>query len=950
MQRSRRTRGIVAMYVVAAALCAAVPVVVAHASPATSSSSLAGGPDAMAVTAPLRNMKVIKAPPGRVIPAPHLPRHGAASTDGGWSPSIAAQAAHLAATAALPSTSTNFEGINNLDGVMPPDSNGDVGPHDYVQWVNVHLQVYDKTTHAGRFASPIPGNQIWAVLSGSLCSSTNNGDPIVLYDPMADRWLLSQLAFATDSLGNPVGPFAICVAVSTTGDPTGSYTAYQYTLSSTLLPDYPKWSVWPDGYYLTVNDFDASKSFAFAGAGVFVFDRTRMLAGQTAGWVSPGSPIGGGTTYGGLLPATLNGWNLPPAGSSAYVASIDDTGTGSQSDTFRIWKIKPNFSTSPASVVMSGPTNLPITGFTTGVGGIPQGDSRTKPLDPLDDRAMYRLNYRNFGDHESLVVNHTVEVATNQAGVRWFEVRDPGGTPTVYQQSTYAPDTTSRWMGSVNMDHSGDMALGFSAASTTVYPSIRWTARLAGDPLNTMAGDTNLGTGESTIAAGSSWQYNGPFTSNPTRWGDYSSMSIDPTDDCTFWYTNEYIGTQNTRGPAWQTRIASFRLPQCTSPRASISPPALTFGDTAVGATSAAQNVTITNPGNGPLTVRNVAFGGTNVADFSTSATLPVTVPPGGSTVIPVSFAPTATGTRTATLSVSDDASLYPQIVPLSGAGTNPAPVISGFVPGSGLPGMSVVISGSGFTGATGVGFNGTAAVSFTVDSDAQVTATVPVGATSGPITVTTGAGTATSVGSFTVGCAAGQWLAQFYPNQSLSGVPVASTCEASISHNWGTAGPGVGGLGGSNYSVRWTQTVSLAGTYVFTATGDDGIRVLVDNSTLIDGWVLQGPTTYTASAVLAAGSHPVEVDYFQAGGGAVAQFSYANIGPACTSGQWLAQFYPNQSLSGVPVASTCEASINHNWGTAGPGVGGLGGSNYSVRWTQTVSLAGDVCVHRDRG
>ena len=133
--------------------------------------------------------------------------------------------------------------------------------------------------------------------------------------------------------------------------------------------------------------------------------------------------------------------------------------------------------------------------------------------------------------------------------------------------------------------------------------------------------------------------------------------------------------------------------------------------------------------------------------------------------------------------------------------------------------------------------------------------------------------------------CTSGQWLAQFYPNQSLSGVPVASTCEASINHNWGTAGPGVGGLGGSNYSVRWTQTVSLAGTYVFTATGDDGIRVLVDNSTLIDGWVLQGPTTYTASAVLAAGSHPVEVDYFQAGGGAVAQFSYANIGPACSLG-----------------------------------------------------------------
>ena len=427
-------------------------------------------PTGFAVSPPLRSMKPRPAPQGpqRTLPVHPLPHRAT------FAPDAALQTTQTATTTPSPGNGATWEGVGNIDGVAPPDTNGDVGPTDYVQWVNLHYAVYDKAT-GNQILGPLAGDQIWSALGNSSdgCSSTNNGDPIALYDRFSDRWLLSQFSFPN---GSNSGPYYQCIAVSTTGDPTGTFTLYAYQVSSNLMNDYPKFGVWPDGYYMTVNDFKNGSSFS--GAGVFAFDRLKMVAGvQSVPMITAGSnPISGGTTYGGLLPASVDGFTSPPSNSPEYFVAIDDTASGTADDTLRIWKWHPDFAT-PGVGTFSGPVNVPITGFSAALTGIPQPAKR-KTLDPLNDRAMYRLAYRNFGDHEALVVNHSVDVTSTQEGIRWIEIRDPGGSPSVYQQSTYAgspADTVSRWMGSVAMDHVGDMALGYSKSSSSVYPTISYT-------------------------------------------------------------------------------------------------------------------------------------------------------------------------------------------------------------------------------------------------------------------------------------------------------------------------------------------------------------------------------------------------------------------------------------------------------------------------------------------
>jgi hypothetical protein len=162
---------------------------------------------------------------------------------------------------------------------------------------------------------------------------------------------------------------------------------------------------------------------------------------------------------------------------------------------------------------------------------------------------MFRLAYRNFGDHESLVVNHSVQNASGVKGVRWYELQDPNGSPFVYQQGTFIPDPTSRWMGSIAMDRVGDIAVGYSASSRTIRPAIRYTGRTPVDPLGTLEDENSI------IEGGGSQQ------PNLARWGDYSALTIDPVDDCTFWFTTEYH--QADGGFNWNTRIASFQFPSC---------------------------------------------------------------------------------------------------------------------------------------------------------------------------------------------------------------------------------------------------------------------------------------------------------------------------------------------------------------------------------------------------
>jgi len=438
-------------------------------------------------------------------------------------------------SAAAPFTSTNFDGIGNgvagfsVNGA-PPDTNGDVGPNHYVQTVNTDFAIYTKS--GTLLYGPAALNTLWSGFGGG-CQSNNDGDPTVVYDRMANRWIISQFSVSTT-------PYLQCVAVSQTGDPTGAW--YRYSFPYPNFPDYPKMGVWPDAYYVTFNMFSNGGN-TFAGATVCAFDRSKMLLGQAA----TQQCFNTSTSYGGLLPADMTGTRQPPAGSPNYVL-----GLGATSSTLAFWKFHVDWNT-PSNSTFTGPTSLSVASYSEACGStgtcIPQAGT-TQRLDSLGDRLMYRLAYRNFGDHEALVVNHSVTAGTG-VGVRWYELRTPGTTPTVFQQGTYAPDSNYRWMGSIAMDQSGNMALGFSLSGSALNPQIHYTGRLATSPAGVMD------QGEGTIINGTGSQTG----SGLSRWGDYSSMTVDPSDDCTFWYTNEYIPSNGAFN--WRTRIGSFKFSNC---------------------------------------------------------------------------------------------------------------------------------------------------------------------------------------------------------------------------------------------------------------------------------------------------------------------------------------------------------------------------------------------------
>jgi hypothetical protein len=420
----------------------------------------------------------------------------------------------------------NFNG-QHADNVAPPDTNGAVGATQYVQWVNLVFNIYDKNTGT-KLAGPFPGTQFWAGFGGP-CQTQNGGDPIIQYDKAAGRWVAQQIAFATFSAAS------ICVAVSTTSDALGSYARYEYAFGN-QFPDYPKLGVWPDAYYLTVNTFPNGTSFA--GARACALDRSKMLLGMPAPTaicfqLTP--------TDSSLLPSDLDGSTPPPAGSPNYNI---DLGT---STTLRLWKFHVDFAV-PANSTFTGPTLITVASYTQRFANIPQ-PSPGELLDSLGDRLMYRLAYRNFGTHEAIVANHTVDNAS-KAAVRWYEIRSPGTTPTVFQQGTIAASLIHLWMGSIAQDKMGNIAIGFSASNnTTIKPSVVVAGRVPSDPAGTITFRSFMvrGTGVQT------------FTSN--RWGDYSAMVIDPIDDCTLWYTQEYYITNGSFN--WDTRIGKFSFPTC---------------------------------------------------------------------------------------------------------------------------------------------------------------------------------------------------------------------------------------------------------------------------------------------------------------------------------------------------------------------------------------------------
>ncbi len=407
----------------------------------------------------------------------------------------------------------NFDGVGNVNNVFPPDTEGDVGPNHYFQMVNLSFAIYTKD--GVLMYGPVDNSTLWDGFIGSW-TGTNDGDPIVLYDHLADRWLASQFAVNTSD-----GTYWQLIAISTSSDPLGSW--YRYAYEFDVMNDYPKLSIWPDAYYATFRMFGSN-----IRGGAAAFDRDKMLAGDpTAEMVYFDMP----SNTLEVLPADLDG-PVPPVGSPCYFVNMN-----LQVQKLKVYAFTVNWA-NPSSSSIALQVLLNVDPFSYNLDGITQPGT-TQKLDEMIDRLMYRLQYRNFGSYEVMVTNHTVNVS-GHAGVRWYELRREGGNWYVYQQGTYSPDDHNRWMGSIAMNGDGDMALGYSISSSTVYPSIRYTGRTADAPL----GEMNIE--EREVMTGTSSQ------TGVNRWGDYSMMAVDPADDVTFWYTQEYM-----KGP-WKTRINSF--------------------------------------------------------------------------------------------------------------------------------------------------------------------------------------------------------------------------------------------------------------------------------------------------------------------------------------------------------------------------------------------------------
>ena len=589
-------------------------------------------------SAPLRSLPAAIANPATL--PPHLARpvlkpgiHPA----GPAQPDTALQTTHLPYVSAT--LGLNFDGLgNNQYGFVvtgaPPDTEGAVGATQYVQWVNTSFAVFDKTTGA-LLMGPTSGNALWSGFGGG-CQNNNDGDPVVVYDQMANRWVFSQFSVSTT-------PFLQCVAVSTTNDATGSYNRYAFQLPN--FNDYPKMGVWPDAYYFAFNMFNAAGT-TFFGADACAANRTAMLAGSAATMIC----FQQSSSVDSLLPSDMDGNIVPTIGEPNFF--MDFT-----TNALRMWKFHVDFTT-PSNSTFTGPTTLAVASFSQLCGGgtcVPQ-PSTTTQLDSLGDRLMYRLAWRKFPDgHEALVVTHSIST-----GIRWYEVRNPNGTPTVFQQGTFAPTAATRWMGSIAMDQAGDIGLGYSQSSSTVHPSVFITGRVPSDPAGSM--ETEM-----SVVSGTGSQTSSTSFGQLTRWGDYSAMTIDPTDDCTFWYTQEYMKTTGIFN--WNTRIASFKFPGCgvSAPVVSLSPTSLNFGTKLINTTTAAKIVTLTNTGTATLNISSITTNG----DFAKSATTcGATVAAGASCTVSVTFTPTAINTRTGTLTFNDDASNSPQNVPLTGVGT----------------------------------------------------------------------------------------------------------------------------------------------------------------------------------------------------------------------------------------------------------------------------------------
>jgi hypothetical protein len=479
-----------------------------------------------------------------------------------------------------------------------------------VQFVNESFAIFDKST-GSVISGPADGHTLWQSL-GAPCSTTSDLDEIAQYDKLANVWVM-MMPLYTD-------PPYLCIAVSTTSDATGSWNLYAFEIpvNTTLcncspMPDYPKLGVWPDAYYIA---YAQSENLVYQGPAACAVDRSAMLTGADA---TMQCFTNNGTSNNLWLPSDVDGTTVPPSGTPNYFVNFD---VNDQS--LDLWQFQVNWTT-PANSTFTGPTNIPVAAFIEPCGDtvtvftpadncVPQvGTSQT--LGVFGDRLMYRLAYRNFGNYQDLVANHSVQIASgnDQTGIRWYELRDTGSGFSVYQQGTYAPDSNYRWMGSIAMDHVGDIAVGYNVSSSSMSPSIRYTGRQPTDTLGTMETEVDI-LSAAGVATGSQ--------TNSARWGDYSSMAIDPTDDCTFWYTNQYQPAKGNN--QWSTRIASFSFPACA-------------GGFTLSSSASSLTVNSGNPGTVTLTVTpldgfssTVSFSCSGLPTGATCAFSPSQVTPSG--------------------------------------------------------------------------------------------------------------------------------------------------------------------------------------------------------------------------------------------------------------------------------------------------------------------------------
>jgi hypothetical protein len=453
-------------------------------------------------------------------------------------------------------------------GGVPPDTTGDVGPDHFFQWVNTSWALFDKGTGA-MIGSPVPGNSFFAGFGG-LCETTDRGDPLVLWDDHAQRWVVSQFAFTTTT----APPFLQCVAVSATADPLGAY--HRYAFSFPNFNDYGKMGVWVTGdggqnaYVFSMHEFLGG----YQGSSFSVVERDRMLNGESAQFIR----FGGIDTF-GAIPFHLEGNQPMPAGACPVFVHFSFTTAA-----YNLWDLCVDWAAGTGDFDPE-PTVLESEPFTIGLNGIPQipADS-TARLDDFDSNNMYIAALRAFGPtgpaEAQGVINHAVDVGDDQAGARWvlfgisaatppppvpgeiqkdgFETPRPpqGSIKRILGQGTYSPDDHNRWMGGINLDQSGNIALGYNVSSETLNPEIRITGRLRTEQAGLLRDETQCSPTDTGAQTG--------LFDGRARWGDYATMAVDPDDQCTFWFTNEYYPV--TSFSTWDTRICSLTFPTCGDP------------------------------------------------------------------------------------------------------------------------------------------------------------------------------------------------------------------------------------------------------------------------------------------------------------------------------------------------------------------------------------------------